>query len=152
MFLNRKVASSVAAALVLSAIPFAGSVAKADSYSPGDFLVLDLNQAVLSPKPLGPPARFEAVPIEARSDGKAGLGSEAAAQQAPTAETAAAGAVPVVKTSHTRASDQRATARRHGSTRSRVVRSRGNPLDAYASDTRIQVWPCRSGGICNWRK
>ena len=28
----------------------------------------------------------------------------------------------------------------------------GNPLDAHASDPRIQVWPCRSGGICNWKR
>jgi len=24
--------------------------------------------------------------------------------------------------------------------------------DAQALDTRIQVWPCRSGGICNWKR
>ncbi len=33
--------------------------------------------------------------------------------------------------------------------RTRLARRRGNPLDAQAFDTRIQVWPCRSGGICN---
>jgi hypothetical protein len=26
-----------------------------------------------------------------------------------------------------------------------------DPLNAQAFDTRIQVWPCRSGGICNWK-
>jgi hypothetical protein len=36
--------------------------------------------------------------------------------------------------------------------RSRLARSRGNPLDAQASDTRVQVWPCNSGGICNWKR
>ena len=33
-----------------------------------------------------------------------------------------------------------------------VRRSHGNPMDAQARDTRIQVWPCKSGGICNWRR
>ena len=27
----------------------------------------------------------------------------------------------------------------------------GNPLDAQARDTRIQTWPCKSGGICGWQ-
>ena len=27
-----------------------------------------------------------------------------------------------------------------------------NPVDAQAFDARIQVWPCRSGGICNWKR
>ena len=34
----------------------------------------------------------------------------------------------------------------------KLVRKHTNPLDAQASDTRIQVWPCKSGGICNWRQ
>jgi hypothetical protein len=33
-----------------------------------------------------------------------------------------------------------------------VARSHGNPLDAEAFDTRVQVWPCKSGGICNWKR
>jgi len=36
--------------------------------------------------------------------------------------------------------------------RTKLVRRHSNPLDANASDTRIQVWPCRSGGICNWQR
>ena len=36
--------------------------------------------------------------------------------------------------------------------RTLVARSRGNPLDAQALDTRVQVWPCKSGGICNWKR
>jgi hypothetical protein len=28
---------------------------------------------------------------------------------------------------------------------------RSNPLNAQAMDTRVQTWPCRSGGICNWK-
>jgi len=34
----------------------------------------------------------------------------------------------------------------------KLARLHGNPLDAQAFDTRIQVWPCRSGGICNWKR
>jgi hypothetical protein len=39
-----------------------------------------------------------------------------------------------------------------GAARTRLAHRHGNPLDAQASDTRIQVWPCRSGGICNWQR
>jgi hypothetical protein len=39
-----------------------------------------------------------------------------------------------------------------GAARARLAHRHGNPLDAQASDTRIQVWPCRSGGICNWSR
>jgi hypothetical protein len=27
-----------------------------------------------------------------------------------------------------------------------------NPLDAQAMDTRIQVWPCKSGALCKWKQ
>jgi hypothetical protein len=33
-----------------------------------------------------------------------------------------------------------------------AARSHGNPLDAEAFDTRVQVWPCKSGGICDWKR
>jgi len=33
-----------------------------------------------------------------------------------------------------------------------LARRHGNPLDAQAFDTRIQVWPCKSGGICDWKR
>jgi hypothetical protein len=39
-----------------------------------------------------------------------------------------------------------------GAVRARLARRHGNPLDAQAFDTRIQVWPCKSGGICNWKR
>jgi hypothetical protein len=31
------------------------------------------------------------------------------------------------------------------------TKPRSNPLDAQARDTRIQTWPCKSGGICGWQ-
>jgi hypothetical protein len=36
--------------------------------------------------------------------------------------------------------------------RSDAARRQTNPLDAQARDTRIQTWPCQSGGICNWQR
>ena len=50
----------------------------------------------------------------------------------------------------TRAEPQRAAA--HGNARVKLARRHGNPLDAQATDTRIQTWPCRTGGICNWQR
>ncbi|MEO7384615.1 MAG: hypothetical protein ABIU18_06750, partial [Novosphingobium sp.] len=38
-----------------------------------------------------------------------------------------------------------------GAARTQLARRHGNPLDAQASDTRVQVWPCKSGAICNWK-
>lgn len=112
------------------------AVARADSYQPGDYLTLDVPHAVLSPRPLGPPAVFEQVQIEARTDIKA--------QPAPP--PAAARAVPVAR------APRQALAKPRPPARARVVRSHSNPLDANAADTRIQVWPCRTGGICNWQR
>src|ERR1700688_2861258 len=43
-------------------------MAAADEYRPDEFLKLDLSRAVLSPKPLGPPAEFAPVPLEAKTD------------------------------------------------------------------------------------
>src|SRR4030088_275396 len=40
----------------------------ADEYRPDEFLGLDLSTVVLSPKPLGPPAKFAPVAVEARTD------------------------------------------------------------------------------------
>lgn len=103
----------------------------ADEYRPGEFLGLDLAKAVLSPKPLGPATQFAPVRIEARAD-RAGPAARAA-RATPAKATVA------------RANKPRRAAR------SKLARPRGNPLDAQASDTRIQAWPCRSGGICNWK-
>jgi hypothetical protein len=127
--------------LIASVAGFAafGAVsAQADTYKPGDYLLLDLPTAVLSSRPLGPPASFAHVQIEARSDTKNAI--DAAADKPVTpAQRAVAVAKP----------------RRLATTsvaRSPVARKRTNPLDANAADTRVQVWPCRTGGICNWQR
>jgi hypothetical protein len=106
-------------------------LAMADEYGPDEFLGLDLSSAVLSPKRLGPVAEFAPVPVEARADS----GSVVAGRATH----------PKTGVAHPRSEKQRVA-------HTRIARHHGNPLDAQAFDTRIQVWPCRSGGICNWKR
>jgi len=119
-------------------------LAAADQYQPDQFFGLDLSQAVLSPKPLGPPTQFAPVAVEAKSD-HAGEVEQARAE--PKAE-------PRITTPKTRIAHRAEHPRGAGRTRlaRRPGNSHGNPLDAQAFDTRIQVWPCQSGGICNWQR
>jgi hypothetical protein len=148
----------------------------ADEYRPDEFLGLDLSKVVLSPKPLGPPAQFVPGPLDVKVD----RGSEAAQAGAePKAEPTVAIREPKVairepkvairqpkvairepevairqpkvaihetKVVHARAEKPR------GAARTKLARRHGNPLDAQAFDTRIQTWPCQSGGICNWKR
>ena len=107
----------------------------ADEYRPGELLTLDLSKAVLSPKPLGPATEFAPVRIEARAE---------RANPAPSARVARS--VPA----RTHVAHQSVDKPR-GAARTKLARRHGNPLDAQASDTRIQVWPCKSGAICNWK-
>ncbi len=122
------------------------SASLADEYRPDEFLVLDLSQAVLSPKRLGPSTKFAPVAFEARTD----AGSEREqARMVPKAHVKIA----VPKTSVADASVGHLRAEKpRGAVRTQLARSHGNPLDAEARDTRIQAWPCKSGGICNWQR
>jgi hypothetical protein len=107
----------------------------AAGYRPGDFFSMDLSRAALSPNPLGPPAHFEHVPVEASAPDKV---------DEPKVRIRRAERTHVRRSRHmvhTRTSQPKL-----------IRRSHGNPMDAQARDTRIQVWPCRSGGICNWRR
>jgi hypothetical protein len=114
-------------------------LAIADQYRPDEFLSLDLSRAVLSPKPLGPATGFTPGPLDVSTDqGNAGEKASAEAKAEPT--------ITVRKTRVVRAETT------HGSTRTRLARRHASPLDAQAFDARIQVWPCRSGGICNWKR
>ena len=115
------------------------AAALADEYRPGEFLGLDLSKAVLSPKRLGPPAEFAPVPIEAKAD----RGSDTQAQAEPKATR---------KTVVHAAKVTPAPEHRRGAARVKLAKRHGNPLDAQARDTRIQTWPCRSGGICGWQR
>jgi hypothetical protein len=132
---------SVFAAVCCAAILAAGS-SWADEYRPDEFLTLDLSKAALSPKPLGPPAQFEPMRDEAKTDPQS---SAVHVDAAPKAVNAAPKAVRT-QIVHARAEKPRAPVR------TKLVRRHTNPLDAQAFDTRIQVWPCRSGGICNWQR
>jgi len=140
-------------AAVLCTASVAAGFARADEYRPEEFFTLDLPKAVFSPKRLGPPAQFEQVEVQAKTDFQSKpvhttpvhvTAMPKAAAKIPAVHARAA--VHVRPAVHARAEKPRAPAR------TRLVRHHGNPLDAQASDTRIQVWPCRSGGICNWQR
>jgi hypothetical protein len=130
------------AAVCAGLLAWAGLSAAADDlpnqYRPGEFLSLDLSKAVLSPKPLGPPSAFAAVPIEADSGG---AGAQARAEPKPASGS-------FIR--KTRVAERAEKPR--GAARTRLARRHSNPLDAEAFDTRIQVWPCKTGGICDWHR
>jgi hypothetical protein len=141
MFQEASVVLKAVFAAAVCIVFLAGSPSIADEYRPDEFLALDLSKAVLSPKPLGPPAQFEPMRVEAKTDAQ----SKAAAHvDAMPKHVNAAPKAAKIKVVHARA--ERTPAR------TKVARRHTNPLDARASDTRIQVWPCRSGGICNWQR
>jgi hypothetical protein len=125
----------------------------ADEYRPDEFLGLDLAKAVFSPKLLGPTSEFAPVAVEARTDpGSEGAQTrvepKAHAKRVVSRNSVVPGsiAVPRTKLAHLRAEKPR------GAARTKLAQRHGNPLDAEARDTRIQVWPCKSGGICDWQK
>ena len=160
---------SIFAAVWWAAVLAAGS-SWADEYRPDEFLSLDLSKAALSPKPLGPSAQFEPGPGEAKADPQSSAAHVEATPAHVEATPAHVEAAPkhVEATSkHVEAAPKHANAApKAGKTRivharpakprppapTKLVRRHSNPLDAQASDTRIQVWPCKSGGICNWQR
>src|ERR1700704_4479891 len=117
----------------------------AEEHRPGEFFGLDLSTALLSPQPLGPPSYFEPVPIEAQADRGGGSAQARAEPKAGPKEAEPKIAIHKPRAVHARAEKPRPAAR------TRLARRHGNPLDAQAFDTRIQAWPCKSGGICNWK-
>ena len=138
--------------MVLKSVPFAvaialllavGGIARADDYKPDEYLGLDLSKAVLSPKRLGPETQFAPVAMEAKDGNEA----QARAEPMDVPKKVAAERVHVSepKVAHAKRVQPR------GAARTRLAHRHGNPLDAQAMDTRIQTWPCRSGGICNWK-
>ncbi len=138
----KNVSLALAAAIVLGW----GGVASADAYKPDEFLGLDLSKAVLSPKPLGPPSEFAPVKVEAKTDQAA----RAALGEAPKKIATEHVQVTEPRVAHARRAHPRGAARVRLAHRPGV--HHGNPLDAQAMDTRIQTWPCKSGGICNWKR
>src|SRR6266436_5314277 len=132
-------------ATICTAVLASSGASVADEYRPDQFLGLDLSQAVLSPKPLGPATEFAPVAVEAKSD----RNSEAwwARNELKTEPRKVAvqkvRAAPVHVAAHPRSEKPR------GAARTRLARRHANPLNAQALDARIQVWPCKSGGICS---
>ncbi len=135
MGLKNAIAAALCTGLLMS-----GSAALADEYRAGEFLGLDLSQAVLSPKRLGPETQFAPVRIEAKTDRRPVKTERVvvAKEAAPKPRKRPRGSAPPEK--------PRAAAR------TKLARRHSNPLDAQARDTRIQTWPCKSGGICGWQR
>jgi hypothetical protein len=119
----------------------------AEDYQADEFLGLDLNSAVLSPKPLGPATSFKPGPLDVTVD----HGSDRAHADAEPAAPPKV-AVRSTRVSHPPAGQVRHVAQPRLLARTKFAHHHGNPLDAKALDARIQVWPCKSGGICNWRR
>ena len=134
------VLKSVLAAVLCTGFLTMGGAAVADEYRPGEFLGLDLSKAVLSPKRLGPEAEFARIPIEAKSDAVR-----------PWVEFAARTPVREAHVVHEPVAREPAEAPR-AAARVKLAHRHSNPLDAQARDTRIQTWPCKSGGICGWQR
>ena len=140
--------SAFVAAVCTGLLALAGPASAAE-YRPAEYLKLDLSKAVLSPKRIGPEARFGPVRIEARSDEVASDTSDADLEASVwpkpprKAHVAKTTEKPSVKPSAEPA---------RGAARAKLAKRHGNPLEAQARDTRIQTWPCRSGGICNWSR
>ena len=126
----------VAATALCTGLLLSGGAALADEYRADQFLGLDLSQAVLSPKRLGPETQFAPVRIEARSDPRPVKTEHVVVAK----ETA-----PKPQMAQHRVEKPRAAAR------TKLARRHSNPLDAQARDTRIQKWPCTSGAICGWQ-
>jgi hypothetical protein len=141
-------------AIICTALMAWSSASLADEYRPDEFLRLDLSKALLSPKPLGPPSEFAPIAVEARGDHRS-EGAQARAE--PTAGSRIVKTkrivVPTTSVAHMHAEKPSVHAEKtRGAVRTKLARRHGNPLDAQAFDTRIQVWPCKSGGICNWKR
>ena len=132
MGLKNAIATAICTGLLMS-----GSATLADEYRADEFLGLDLPQALLSPKRLGPETQFAPVRIEARTDRK-----PVKTERVVVSKEAA----PKPQMAQERVEKPRAAAR------TKLARRHSNPLDAQARDTRIQTWPCKSGGICGWER
>lgn len=138
--------------MVLKSVPFAVAIVlvlawcgigHADDYKPDEYLGLDLSKAVLSPKRLGPETRFAPVALEAKGANEAQARAEPI--DVPKKVVVERVRAPEPKVAHTKSAQPR------GAARTKLAHRHGNPLNAQAMDTRIQTWPCRSGGICNWK-
>ena len=128
--------NAIAAALCTGFL-MSGNAALADEYRAGEFIGLDLSKALLSPKRLGPETEFAPVRIEARTDRKPVKTERVVVRKAAEPKTRVV---------------QERVEKPRGAARAKLARRHTNPLDAQARDTRVQTWPCKSGGICGWQR
>ena len=143
------VLKSIFAAALCTGLLMSGSVALADEYHAGELIGLDLSKALLSPKRLGPETEFAPDRIEARTD-RMPVKTERVVVPKP-AEPRKIAEPNARAEPKTRIVPQR-IAKPRGTARTRLTRRQTNPLDAQARDTRVQTWPCKSGGICDWQR
>ena len=134
----------VLAAFACATLVALGAPARADEYRAGEFFGLDLSKAALSPKRLGPPAEFAPVAVEARTDARRNVAEPKADPPRVVRTTRVTPLVEKPRVAQVHVEKSRTPAR------AKLAR-RSNPLNAQAMDTRVQTWPCRSGGICNWK-
>ena len=139
-----------------------GGLASAQQYRADEFLSLDLSRAVLSPKPLGPAAGFTAGPLDVTID-RGKDASQVDAELVVGPKTVPTATVHAANTSAPATALKAATTAKHVAharieqaparkPRALVALHGRNPIEAQARDTSVQVWPCRSGGICNWKR
>jgi hypothetical protein len=95
----------------------------------------DLKSIVLSPAPLGPPARFE---------------PPAAVAQAPTVQSVAETEMKVERKAPQKPQKKTASTRSRQKATVAAKKPRTNPLNSFARDVQRQTWPCIGGGICGW--
>ena len=149
------------AAIGVTALAWSG-LASAQQYRAGEFLNLDLSRAVLSPKPLGPAASFTPGPLDVTIDRRKDA-SQANAElvvdpkTVPVAtvraeDTSAVKVEPKPATTATRVAHARVERAPARKPRALVALHGRSPIEAQARDTNVQVWPCKSGGICNWKR
>ena len=144
------VLKSAFAAALCTGLLMSGSAALADEYRAGEFLGLDLSQAVLSPKRLGPETQFAPVRIEARTDRRPVktervVVSKAAAPKIAERKTHVVHAPrPALCSSAWRSRAAPPAPSWRGVTAIRSTRRRATRA--------IQTWPCKSGGICGWQR
>jgi len=124
------------ACLCTMALVFSG-LSAADEYRADDFLALDLSKAVLSPRPLGPASAFVQAPPRVAADQG---GSRGQSKREPAA--------------HSKVAVDGATSLSSGIQPPRLLaRTRTAHPHGHAGDAPpVQVWPCKSGGICSWRR
>jgi hypothetical protein len=143
MGLNRALFSALCAGLLLLC-----GASLAEEYRPGEFLGLDLAPALLSPKPLGPATEFAPVPVQAKTDRR----PDAAALPADSKSEPQAAAPKLLANRNPGPAAHARSDKPRPVVRTRLARRHSNPLNAQARDASVQVWPCRSGGICNWKQ